>query len=272
MTALSFVVLGAFIAVAMACVMMLAFLVEQRSRNSGWIDVVWTFGLGATGIASALLPFGDGPLARRMLVAAMVAAWALRLGLHIARRTAGISDDPRYARLRGEWGADASRRMFRLLQMQALASIPLGLGIALAAHRPDESLGWQDAAGLAVFAIGILGGAVADAQLRVFAANPANRGRICDVGLWRYSRHPNYFFECVLWLSYAVIAASLSGYAVGLAAVLAPIAMSVLLTRISGIPPLEDHMLRKHGHSYADYQARTSALVPMPPRRSGPRA
>jgi steroid 5-alpha reductase family enzyme len=268
-TLASFAVLLAFVGFAMASAMTLAFLVERRSGNSGWIDVVWTFGLGSTGIAAALLPFGAGPVERRALVAAMAAAWALRLGLHIARRTAGIKDDPRYARLRSEWGADAGRQMFRLLQMQALASIPLGVGIGLAAHRPASGLDWQDAAGVAIFLAGIVGGGIADRQLRAFAADPANRGRICDVGLWRYSRHPNYFFECVLWAAYAIIAISFAGYAAGLAALLAPLAMTVLLTRISGIPPLEEHMLRKHGAAYAAYQARTSPLVPLPPRTAG---
>jgi steroid 5-alpha reductase family enzyme len=267
-TTVSFAALLVFVAIAMSGAMTLAYAVERRTGNSGWIDVVWTFGLGATGIAAALLPFGAGPAERRALVAAMVAAWAMRLGLHIAQRTAGIKDDPRYARLRDGWGADAGRQMFRLLQMQALASIPLGLGIALAAHRPASGLDWQDAAGVAVFLIGIVGGGIADRQLRTFAADPANRGHICDVGLWRYSRHPNYFFECVLWASYAAIALSSGGYAIGFVALIAPLAMTVLLTRISGIPPLEAHMLRKHGAAYAAYQARTSVLVPLPPRNA----
>jgi steroid 5-alpha reductase family enzyme len=266
LTIASFLTLLVFVATAMAVAMTLAFAVERRTGNSGWIDVVWTFGLGATGVAAALLPFGAGPVERRVMVAAMVFAWAMRLGLHIARRTTRIKDDPRYAELRAAWGADASRQMFSLLQMQALASIPLALGIGLAAHRPDAGLGWQDAAGLTIFAAGFVGGATADRQLRVFVRDPANRGRICDAGLWGYSRHPNYFFECVLWASYAVIAFSLAGYPVGFAALLAPVAMTVLLTRISGIPPLEEHMLRKHGSAYADYQARTSPFIPSPPR------
>lgn len=265
LTILAFVVALAFVAATMSASMTLAALVERRTGNSGWIDVVWTFGLGLTGVAGALLPFGAGPMSRRVLVAALALAWALRLGLHIARRTAGITEDPRYAKLKRDWGSDAPRQLARLLQMQALASIPLGLGIVLAAHNPAPSLGWSDAVGVAVFMAGLAGGAVADRQLRAFA--DSRRGGVCDRGLWRWSRHPNYFFECVLWCSYAVIAA---GYVFGWVAVLAPVCITLLLTRISGIPPLEEHMIAKHGDAYRAYQARTSALIPLPPKGATP--
>lgn len=245
----------------MAAAMALATVVERRTGNSGWIDVVWTFGLGATGVLGALLPFGDAPLARRLLVAALALAWALRLGLHIARRTRGIAEDPRYAKLRRDWGERADAQMARMLQMQALASIPLALGIVLAAHQPAPTLGWRDLAGTLVFAVGIVGGAVADRQLRAFSRS--GQGGVCDRGLWAWSRHPNYFFECVLWCAYAVIAAA---YPLGWIALLAPAAITFLLVRISGIPPLEEHMLAKHGAAYRAYQEKTSALVPLPPK------
>ena len=269
MTLASFLLALLGVAALMSVAMAGAFLVEQKTRNSGWIDVVWTFGLGATGFAGALLPFGGGPWPRRIFVAVLVASWALRLGLHIAGRTRNIKDDPRYAQLRRDWGKDARRRMFIMLQMQALASIPLGLGIVLAAHNPALALGWQDAAGMALFALALVGGAVADRQLRDFTRDPAHRGRVCDVGLWRWSRHPNYFFECLVWATWPLIAISLVGYPYGFVALLAPICITLLLTRISGIPPLEEHMLRKHGEAYAGYQERTSALIPWPPRSLG---
>lgn len=263
LTSSAFIAALAFVVVAMSAFMTVATVVERRTGNSGWIDVVWTFGLGATGIAGALLPFGAGPMPRRLLVAALASAWALRLGLHIAQRTAGITEDPRYAKLKSDWGRDAPRQLARLLQMQALASIPLGLGIILAAHNPTLSLGWHDIAGIVVFVSGLAGGAVADRQLRAFARS--GRGGICDRGLWRWSRHPNYFFECVLWCSYPVIALA-AGYHWGSLAFLAPACITLLLTRISGIPPLEEHMLAKHGDAYRAYQSRTSALIPLPPK------
>ncbi|KRE11799.1 hypothetical protein ASE66_23305 [Bosea sp. Root483D1] len=251
----------------MSAIMQLAAWIERRTGNSGWIDVVWTFGLGATGTAGALLPFGDGPLARRLFVAALVVAWALRLGLHIAGRTKGISDDPRYARMKRDWGPEAPARMARLLQFQALASIPLAIGIVLAAHNPAALGQAQDALGLAIFVTGIAGGAIADRQLRAFARS--ERGGVCDTGLWAYSRHPNYFFEAVLWCAYAVIASAVA-YPIGWFAWLAPAAITLLLVRISGIPPLEEHMLAKHGAAYRDYQSRTSAFIPLPPQGARP--
>ncbi|WP_082610135.1 DUF1295 domain-containing protein [Bosea sp. Root381] len=263
MTVASFAVAVVFAGVAMAAFMALATLIERRTGNSGWIDVVWTFGLGATAIVGALLPFGAGPMSRRLLVAGLALAWALRLGLHIANRTKGINEDPRYAKLKRDWGADAPRQMARLLQMQALASMPLALGVILAAHRPGNELGWQDFVGIALFVVGLAGGAIADGQLRAFARSGS--GGVCDRGLWAWSRHPNYFFECVLWCSYAVIAAGAS-YPWGWLAMLAPACITLLLTRISGIPPLEAHMLAKHGAAYRDYQTRTSALLPLPPK------
>ena len=263
MTTASFTAALAFVAVAMSAFMAVATVIERRTGNSGWIDVVWTFGLGLTGIVGALLPFGAGPMSRRLFVAVLALAWALRLGLHIAQRTAGITEDPRYAKLKSDWGRNATWQLARLLQMQALASIPLGLGIVLAAHSPTPSLGWRDIAGLAVFVAGLAGGALADGQLRAFARSGG--GGICERGLWRWSRHPNYFFECLLWCSYALIA-PVAGYSWGWVALLAPACITLLLTRISGIPPLEEHMLAKHGEAYRAYQHRTSALIPLPPK------
>ena len=255
----------AVMAIVMSAIMAMAWAIELRTGNSGWVDVTWTFGVGLTGALAVALPFGAGPLERRLLVAAMAIAWALRLGLHIAGRTRGITDDARYAKLRQDWGDQASYQMFRFLQIQAGASVPLVLGIVLAANRPGP-LGWQDLLGLAVFAAGWIGGGLADRQLAAFIRDPNKKGPICDVGLWAWSRHPNYFFECVLWASYAVMALSFSGYPLGWLALGAPAFMTLLLTRVSGIPPLEEHMLRKHGAAFAAYQARTSAFIPLPPR------
>ncbi|MGX1786990.1 DUF1295 domain-containing protein [Bosea sp. NPDC055332] len=267
MTLASFAATLLFVAVAMSATMLLATRIERRTGNSGWIDVIWTFGLGTTGTMGALLPFGEGPLARRLFVAALVVAWALRLGLHIAGRTKGIADDPRYARMKRDWGQQAPAKMARLLQFQALASIPLAIGIVLAAHNPTGLGQTQDALGLAIFLVGILGGAIADRQLRGFAQS--GLGGVCDTGLWAFSRHPNYFFEAVLWCAYAVIASAMA-YPIGWLAWLAPVAITLLLVRVSGIPPLEEHMLAKHGAAYRDYQSRTSAFILLPPRGARP--
>jgi steroid 5-alpha reductase family enzyme len=271
MSALAFIAGVVAIAAALSLVMSFAWVVERRTGNSGWIDTVWTFGLGAIGAASALVPLaGDtaANLPRPILVAAAIAAWALRLGVHIASRTAGIADDPRYAALREGFGKNAALQMWLLVQKQALVSIPLGVAIFLAAHNPSAALRLQDALAILVFAAAIGGEALADRELRAFRRTSSAAGAgICDVGLWRWSRHPNYFFEWLGWVGYPLIAIDFAGgYLCGWLALAAPACMYWLLVYVSGIPPLEEHMLRTRGAAFRAYQARTSAFFPWPPR------
>jgi steroid 5-alpha reductase family enzyme len=255
----------AAIAVALSVLMAGAWLVQQRTGNSGWVDTIWTFSLGLTGAAGALWPIaGSSPNPRQWLLATLVAVWSIRLGSHIARRTAGITDDPRYAAFAQEWGVDSPRRMFVFLQNQGLGSIPLVFSIFVAARFPHDALRIQDYLGVLVLLIGIAGEALADAQLKTFRSDPANKGRVCDVGLWGWSRHPNYFFEWFGWLAYPVIAIS-PEYGWGWVTLLAPVFMYWILVHVTGIPPLEAQMLRSRGERYRDYQSRTSAFFPLPP-------
>jgi steroid 5-alpha reductase family enzyme len=257
----------AAIAVALSILMAGAWAVQQRSGNSGWVDTIWTFSLGLVGAGSALWPVGDtAPNARQWLVAALVAIWSLRLGSHIAVRTAGISDDPRYAAFAKEWGADSPRKMFIFLQNQGFGSIPLVFSIFVASRFPSDVLRIQDYLGALILLIGISGEALADAQLKRFRTDPTNKDRVCDVDLWRWSRHPNYFFEWFGWLAYPVIAIS-PDYPWGWATLLAPVFMYWILVHVTGIPPLEAQMLRSRGARYRDYQMRTSMFFPLPPQK-----
>jgi steroid 5-alpha reductase family enzyme len=256
----------AAIALSLSILMAFAWVVQQRTGNSGWVDTIWTFSVGLVGAGSALWPVaGAAPNARQWLVAALVAVWSLRLGVHIAIRTAAITDDPRYAAFAKEWGADSPRKMFVFLQNQGLGSIPLVFAIFVAARVPSDAPRLQDYLGVLILLIGILGEALADAQLKRFRENPANKGRVCDVGLWRWSRHPNYFFEWFGWLAYPVIALS-PDYVWGWATLLAPVFTYWILVYVTGIPPLEQQMLRSRGARYRDYQSRTSAFFPLPPQ------
>jgi steroid 5-alpha reductase family enzyme len=261
----------AAIALSLSILMAIAWTVQQRTGNSGWVDTIWTFSVGLVGAGSALWPIGGAaPNARQWLVAALVAIWSLRLGLHIAVRTAGITDDPRYAAFASDWGRDAPRKMFIFLQNQGFGSIPLVFAIFLAARFPSDSLRIQDIIGALILLSGIAGEALADAQLKNFRDNPANKGRVCDAGLWRWSRHPNYFFEWFGWLAYPVIAIS-PAYAWGWATLLAPVFMYWILVHVTGIPPLEEQMLRTRGERYRDYQSRTSMFFPLPPQKAAVR-
>jgi steroid 5-alpha reductase family enzyme len=157
--------------------------------------------------------------------------------------------------------------MFWLVQKQALVSIPLALSVALAAWNPLPALHIQDLLGALVLVIGIVGEGVSDSQLRRFRADPANRDRVCDVGVWSWSRHPNYFFEWFGWLAYPLLAIDLGGaYPWGWIALAGPACMYWLLVHVSGIPPLEQHMLERRGEKFRGYQARTNAFFPAPPR------
>jgi steroid 5-alpha reductase family enzyme len=267
MTAAQFAVALVAIAVALCVIMAGAWMVQQRTGNSGWVDTIWTFGLGATGLAAALTPLGGGgPSLRQCVTAIFIVCWSLRLGLHIAQRSKGIKDDPRYAEMGRGWGAEAPRRMFWLLQKQAYVTIPLALAIFLAAHNPAPGFRVQDAAAVLVLIMALGGEALADHQLRQFARNPTDKGKVCDAGLWSWSRHPNYFFEWFGWLGYPLLAIDPAGaYGWGYLAVLAPACMYWLLVYVSGIPPLEEHMLRSRGEAFRAYQRRTSAFFPLPP-------
>ena len=261
----------AAIAVSLSILMAGAFLVQQRTGNSGWVDTIWTFSLGLVGVGSALWPVaGAAPDARQRLVAVLVAVWWLRLGAHIAERTAEITDDPRYAAFAKEWGVDSRRKMFIFLQNQGFGSIPLVFAIFVAARFPGDALRLQDYLGALILLAGIAGEALADVQLKNFRTDPANHGRVCDAGLWRWSRHPNYFFGWFGWLAYSVIALSLDHppqYLWGWATLLAPVFMYWILVHVTGIPPLEAQMLRSRGERYRAYQSRTSAFFPLPPHK-----
>jgi steroid 5-alpha reductase family enzyme len=269
LTAFQFAVVVVAASAALSAIMTGAWLIWRRTRNSGWVDTIWTFGLGAVGAVGALLPscISGRVTERQLLVVFLIALWSARLGLHIAQRTAAIVDDPRYAKLLRDWGSDAERQMFWLLQKQAIVSIPLALSMLLAAFNPVAGLRLQDWVGVIVLLAGVGGEAWSDLQLRRFRAVPANRNRVCDEGLWSWSRHPNYFFEWFGWLAYPLFAIDLAGAnSWSFVALAGPICMYGLLVHVSGIPPLEAHMLERRRDDYRAYQARTNAFFPAPPR------
>jgi steroid 5-alpha reductase family enzyme len=263
------VIVGTIALIAGASVAMtVAWAVAEHTGRSGWADSIWSLSVGALGAIAAIAPFGaTAEFPRRYLVTAVAAAWSLRLALHIAHRTRGGGEDPRYAELRRQWGGAAPRRLFWFLQVQAVVAALLAICIGVAAHNPASGLRVQDWLGLAVIVAAIIGESAADRQLRHFRSRPDTRTAVCDVGLWRLSRHPNYFFEWLAWVAYPLIAIDLTGgYAWGWFALSAPALMYWLLVHVSGIPPLEAHMLRSRADSFRTYQAKVNAFWPGPPR------
>ena len=254
----------------MLAVMAAGWAVVRATADGGWTDVFWTFGSGLAGAGVALWPVeGVHSGARQALVALLVALWSLRLGLYITARVAKGPEDQRYTRLKEEWGQRFYSRLFGFMLLQAPATALLALSIRAAAARPAEGLAITDALGLAILAVAIVGEGVADRQMRAFKRDPANHGRVIDTGLWAWSRHPNYFFEWLGWLAYPLIAIDLTGaHLAGWLALIAPAVMYVVLTRLTGVPALEAHMLRSKGEAYAAYQRRTPAFFPRPPRKA----
>lgn len=246
----------------LSAIMASAWLVQRRSGQSGWIDVAWCFGLG---LSAALLAFAPTGLpanpCRQALVAGLALLWSLRLGGYILLRTLRGGEDPRYRQLALEWGEAFPRRLFWFLQLQAICAALLILSVFAAAHNPSPGLRWNDGAGIFLLGLAIVGEAVSDAQLAGFRANPANASRVCADGLWARSRHPNYFFQWLGWLAYPLFALG-SHYPLGWLAVTGPIFIYWLLVYVSGIPPLEAHMLRSRGDAYRAYQARVNAFFP----------
>ncbi len=258
------------VSIALSVAMIAAWVVQRRTGNGGWVDVVWSFGLGIAGLIYALAPMPGvaWPGPRQLLVGALIGFWSLRLGIYLAGRTRRGPEDSRYAQFRRDWGVQFQRRLFWFLQAQAAAAILLALSVLIAARNPAP-LGLGDLAGVAVLAAAIAGEGIADAQLRRFRRATGDPGRICDRGLWHWSRHPNYFFEWLGWLAYPLFAVDFRGdYTWGWLALSAPALMYYLLVHVSGIPPLEQQMLRTRGDAYRAYQARTRAFLPLPQARS----
>jgi steroid 5-alpha reductase family enzyme len=256
----------------MVAVMAAAWLTQKLTRNTGWVDVFWTFGAGLSGAAAALWPLeGDDTVmpARRWLVAVLIGLWALRLGTYIAARVMGSLEDARYVSLKTKWGKAFQPMLFGFVLLQAPVTVVFALATACAARAPRFEIGVQDILGVLVWLIAVGGETIADNQMKRFKADPRNRGKICNTGLWRWSRHPNYFFEWLGWFAYPIIAIAPDDpwtyVTLG-----APVVMFLILRFITGVPPLEAAMRESRGKAFDDYAARTSTFLLLPPRRPVP--
>ncbi len=247
---------AALVAAAVALLVTL-WAVQLRTRDASTIDVAWTVLVGGGAVAAGLLTDGD-PRARG-LVAGLAFVWAARLGLYLARdrgRTGTRLEDGRYRALREQWGDRAPRNFLYLYLAQLV--IALLFIVPLASAMRHGALDAWAVAGVAVWIVSVAGESLADAQLARFRADPTTRGQVCQAGLWRYSRHPNYFFEWTHWFAYVLI-----GHG-ALLTWLGPAVMLLFLFRLTGIPHTERQALRTRGDAYREYQRRTSIFVPWP--------
>ncbi|MBX9458234.1 MAG: DUF1295 domain-containing protein [Rhizobium sp.] len=249
------------LALSLSAIMTMAWAVQRVTGASGWIDTIWSMAVGLGGIAAAVFAEGDGE--RRIAVLVLVAIWSLRLGLHIAARTHGAGEDPRYEKLIRDWGEAASLRLWLFLQVQAAAAFVLVLAVYLAAASPEPFPRVIDIVAIVLAIVAVAGETISDRQLAAFRKTPEARTGVMESGLWRYSRHPNYFFEWLFWCALPLMAVGFSnGW--GWLALLAPIQMYWLLVHVSGIPPLEHHMLASRGEKFRALQHRVNAFFPGP--------
>ena len=247
---------------ATAVAMALLWARQRRTRNATSVDAAWALALGLLAIAYAV--FAEGEPARRALVGVVAGAWAFRLAayLYFARVRRETEEDGRYRAMRAHWGARAQTWFFVFYQGQAFLAALFSGFFLLAMSRPGP-LDLLDLGG-ALVGLGAIGGELlADRQLARWRADPAHRGRTCRSGLWRYSRHPNYFFEWVHWWAYVLIAWGAPWW---WATLLGPGLMLLFLYRITGIPYTERQALKSRGEDYRTYQRTTSAFFPWFPK------
>jgi steroid 5-alpha reductase family enzyme len=253
-TAIGLTALGAGLVFALAWVRQL------RTRDATSVDLLWTLGIGAAAVFHAAT--SDGWVPRRALVALLAGLWSARLAAHLAQRL-GQGEDGRYSDLRRRLGPRAA--IWFLGFYLAQAALVVGFGLVFRVLARGEHVGWRasDALALGVFALALLGESAADRALARWRAAPENRGRTCRAGLWRYSRHPNYFFEWLHWLSYPLLGL---GLAYGGWLWLAPAVMFALVRFVTGVPPSEARALASRGDDYRAYQRSTNTFFPGPPR------
>ncbi len=248
----------------LACtVMFCVWVVSVRLADVSIVDIVW----GAAGAVLALSTYlmAGGAPARKLLVTAMAVIWGVRLATHIGRRKWGKGEDFRYAAMRAERPETFARRSLVtvfLLQAFLIWTISMPAQIAQIPGRPTH-LTLLDFLGLGIWILGFVFEAVADRQLRRFLADPANAGKVMDRGLWRYSRHPNYFGDSLIWWGIFLVAAATPW---GWVTIFSPLLMSFFLFKVSGVPMLEKALAERR-EGYREYMQRTSPFFPWPPGR-----
>jgi len=233
-------------------------------RNFSYVDIGWSANFTLLAVLYGVL--GSGDPVRRLLVCLMYAIWSTRLALHLLRRIVGEPEEGRYVKLRQEWGASGNLNLKFLgfFQFQALLNVVLSLPMLLAVVNATPGTHPLEVSGVAVWLVAVLGESTADAQLARFKRDPASKGKVCRVGLWGVSRHPNYFFEWLIWIAYALFAlASPFGWM----ALALPVLMLHFLINVTGIKATEAQALSSKGEAYREYQLSVSPFIPWFPKK-----
>jgi steroid 5-alpha reductase family enzyme len=249
--------------ITMSLVMILLWLYQVKTQNATIVDVGWTLGMGMSSIYLAMNSNGD--LGVRIFTAALLVIWSSRLGFHLitARLLRATAEDTRYKTMRAHLGKYAQLGFFALFQVQTVF-LALFMGpMVIVFSRTEPLWQWHDSLALICWLIAVVGESIADKQLESFKADVTNRGKTCQRGLWRYSRHPNYFFEWLHWFTYPLVA---FGTAYWEWTLVLPAIMLLFLWKLTGIPYVEAQSLQ-HRSDYAAYQQKTSMLIPWFPKK-----
>lgn len=235
----------------------------RKLNNAGFVDVAWSYGFAL--VVWLFVALGPGDPARKFLIAFMVTLWSLRLGTHLLVRVIKHHphEDPRYAALREHFPQRTWFMFFGFFELQALLIGLLCAPFAIACSNPAPGLNLWELGAALLWGLAFCGEMLADLQLKKFRANPENQGKVCATGLWRYSRHPNYFFEWVVWIAYFLFAV---GSPWGWVTFYCPLLMLHFLLNVTGVPPAEEQSLKSRGDAYRAYQQRTSKFIPLPPK------
>ena len=230
-----------------------------KIKNYGIVDVFWA--LNFLVIALFILSLANGNPARKLLVAIPVILWSIRLSLHLGIRIFSHiqEEEGRYKQLRTEWAKNLNAKFFAFFQMQAFSNVFLSIPFFIIAVNKNETISVLEYISVAFWIVCIAGEGIADLQLKNFKQDPANKGKVCDVGLWNYSRHPNYFFQLMIWISVLLFALSSPH---GWLAIVSPLSIGYLLFKVTGIPMTEEQALRSKGDAYKQYQQTTSVFIP----------
>ena len=232
------------------------------TRNASPADIGWSVGMFVLVGWFALNI--QGYWLREIILLILVGIWSFRLSSYlITRMIRENEEDSRYARLRKKWGKNAIQNFFIIYQLQPIFNVILAIPILIMLQNPAESIGVFEIIGIVGWIIALIGESVADAQLNRFRSNPDNKGKICQEGLWAYSRHPNFFFEWCIWVSYFVMALSSPN---GWLAIVSPAFMFFLLMKVTGIPIMEEHAIKNKGEAFKEYMRTTSFFIPLPRR------
>ncbi|SER51721.1 DUF1295 domain-containing protein [Pedobacter rhizosphaerae] len=245
--------------VACCTIMALVWLWAKRIKNAGVVDVFWALNFPVITFITFFL--SDGFEARKILICAMFLLAELRLGIHLWNRVIGHLDEEegRYQQLRKDWGKDADRNFFWFFQFQAISNVILAIPFFIITANQSAEIAVLEYVGLVIWLVAFVGEMVADRQLAAFKKHKANKGKVCDIGLWHYSRHPNYFFEWLSWMGYFIFALASS---CGILAIISPAIILYLLTKVTGVPNNEEQNLRSKPVAYKKYQQTTSAFFP----------